>query len=108
MYYQRFQDLIEGAIAALNTLSDLASALNNDGSYATTVTNASTDRALLANRTLTGTVSGITKAMISLGSVDNTSDLLNNISAATQTALTLRATATDVTNNCYWAWTVCK
>ena len=41
----------------------------------------------LANPTFTGTVSGITKNMVGLGSVDNTSDANKPISTATQTAL---------------------
>jgi hypothetical protein len=45
----------------------------------------------LANPTFTGTVSGITKTMVGLGNVDNTSDLNKPISTATQTALDLKA-----------------
>lgn len=41
----------------------------------------------LANPTFTGTVSGITKGMVGLGNVDNTSDTNKPISSATQTAL---------------------
>ena len=44
-----------------------------------------------ANPTFTGTVSGITKAMVGLANVDNTSDLNKPISTATQTALNLKA-----------------
>lgn len=39
------------------------------------------------NPTFTGTVNGITKAMVGLGNVDNTSDISKPISTATQTAL---------------------
>lgn len=39
----------------------------------------------------TGTVSGITKAMVGLGNVDNTSDAAKPVSTATQTALDLKA-----------------
>lgn len=45
----------------------------------------------LASPTFTGTVSGITKAMVGLGNVDNTSDLSKPISTATQNALNLKA-----------------
>jgi hypothetical protein len=45
----------------------------------------------LASPTFTGTVSGITKSMVGLGNVDNTSDLNKPISTATQTALNLKA-----------------
>ena len=41
--------------------------------------------------TFTGTVSGITKAMVGLDEVDNTSDADKPVSAATQTALDLKA-----------------
>ena len=40
----------------------------------------------------TGTVVGVTKAMVGLANVDNTTDLLKPISTATQTALDLKAT----------------
>jgi len=44
----------------------------------------------LANPTFTGTVSGITKSMVGLGNVDNTSDANKPVSTATQTALNLK------------------
>jgi hypothetical protein len=48
-------------------------------------------KANIASPTFTGTVSGITKAMVGLSNVDNTSDLNKPISTATQTALNLKA-----------------
>ena len=45
------------------------------------------NRAKLAGPTFTGTVGGITKAMVGLGNVDNTTDAAKPISTATQTAL---------------------
>lgn len=80
-------NLLGTAPAALDTLNELAAALGNDPSFATTVTDALALKAPLASPTFTGTVSGITKAMVGLGSVDNTSDLSKPISTATQTAL---------------------
>ena len=44
-------------------------------------------KAPLASPTFTGTVSGITKAMVGLGNADNTSDANKPVSTATQTAL---------------------
>jgi hypothetical protein len=41
----------------------------------------------IASPTFTGTVSGVTKAMVGLGNVDNTSDANKPVSTATQTAL---------------------
>ena len=54
-------------------------------------------KANIESPTFTGTVSGITKAMVGLANVDNTSDLNKPISTATQTALDLKANAADVT-----------
>ena len=48
-------------------------------------------KAPLASPTFTGTVSGITKAMVGLGSVDNTADSAKPVSTAQQTALDLKA-----------------
>jgi hypothetical protein len=54
-------------------------------------------KANIESPTFTGTVSGITKAMVGLGNVDNTSDLNKPISTATKTALDLKANTADVT-----------
>ena len=52
----------------------------------------------IASPTFTGTVSGVTKSMVGLGSVDNTTDAAKPISTATQTALDLKlASATAAT-----------
>ena len=48
-------------------------------------------KAPLNNPTFTGTVSGVTKSMVGLGNVDNTSDANKPISSATQTVLDLKA-----------------
>jgi len=50
-----------------------------------------------ASPTFTGTVSGINKSMVGLGSVDNTSDEAKPISIATQTALDLKLNTMDAT-----------
>ncbi len=47
--------------------------------------------ARVASPTFTGTVGGITKSMVGLGNVDNTSDAAKPISTATQAALDLKA-----------------
>jgi hypothetical protein len=52
----------------------------------------------IASPTFTGTVSGITKTMVGLGNVDNTTDAAKPVSTATQTALDLKlASATAAT-----------
>ena len=48
-------------------------------------------KAPIANPTFTGTVSGVTKSMVGLGNVDNTTDANKPVSSATQTALDLKA-----------------
>jgi hypothetical protein len=47
-------------------------------------------KAPTADPTFTGTVSGITKSMVGLGNVNNTSDVNKPVSTATQTALDLK------------------
>lgn len=49
-------DLIDGAPGALNTLNELAAALNDDASYASTITTALAAKAPSASPTFTGTV----------------------------------------------------
>lgn len=53
----------------------------------------------LLSPTFTGTDSGITKTMVGLGNVDNTSDLNKPISTATQTALNLKENVANKQNS---------
>lgn len=80
-------NLIDAAPGALNTLNEIAAAINDDASYAATITTELTAKAPLNSPTFTGTVSGITKSMVGLENVDNTTDALKPISTATQTAI---------------------
>jgi hypothetical protein len=84
-------DLVASAPGALNTLNELAVALGNDQNFSTTITNSIATKAPIASPTFTGTVSGVTKAMVGLGNVDNTSDVDKPVSTANQTALDLKA-----------------
>ena len=115
-------NLIGGAPGALNTLNELAEAINDDASYAASITTALGNKqdkvanvsdteigyldgvtsaiqtqidakAPSADPTFTGTVSGVTKAHVGLGNVDNTSDANKPVSTATQTALDLKSNA---------------
>ncbi|NDB58662.1 hypothetical protein EB001_09470 [bacterium] len=118
-------NLIDTAPTTLNTLNELAAAINDDASFASTVTtalgtkldsstaastyltqsnasstyltqtNASTTYAPIASPTFTGTVGGITKSMVGLGNVDNTTDANKPVSTATQTALDLKLNLSD-------------
>jgi len=90
-------NLIDGAPTALNTLNELAAALGNDSSYAATITTALGAKAPIASPTFTGTVGGITKSMVGLANVDNTTDALKPVSTATQTALNLKASLASPT-----------
>ena len=54
-------------------------------------------KAPLASPTFTGTVAGITKSMVGLGNVDNTSDADKPVSTATQTALDAKASLSGAT-----------
>ena len=64
-------DLVNSAPGALDTLDELAQALGDDASFASTVTTAIGLRAPIESPTFTGTVSGITKTMVGLGNVVN-------------------------------------
>jgi len=83
--------VIDTAPAALDTLNELAAALGDDANFATTITTSIGTKAPIDSPTFTGTVSGITKSMVGLGSVDNTTDADKPVSTATQTALNLKA-----------------
>jgi hypothetical protein len=79
--------VIDSSPSALNTLNELAAAINDDASFASTVTTALGTKAPTESPNFTGTVSGITKSMVGLSDVDNTTDANKPISTATQTAL---------------------
>jgi hypothetical protein len=87
--YALYAGNVKGADGKLNT-SDTAAMLKP---YFTAINL----KANIESPTFTGTVSGITKAMVGLANVDNTSDIDKPISTATQAALDLKANATDVT-----------
>ena len=78
-------NLIDGAPNVLDTLNELADAIGNDANFSTTIINGLSGKAPLNSPSFTGTVNGITKAMVGLGDVDNTSDLDKPVSTATQT-----------------------
>lgn len=67
------------------------SAHNHSTGDITGLTTALDSKAPLASPTFTGTVSGVTKAHVGLGNVDNTSDTGKPVSTAQQTALNLKA-----------------
>ena len=78
---------------AISDVASLQAALDLKLASAT----AATTYAPLASPTFTGTVSGITKAMVGLSNVDNTSDVNKPVSSATQTALDLKLNITAST-----------
>jgi hypothetical protein len=86
--YALYSGGVKGLDAKLN-ISDTAAMLKP---YFTSINL----KANIESPTFTGTVSGITKAMVGLGNVDNTADLDKPVSTATQAALDLKANATDV------------
>ena len=83
--------IIDGAPGVLNTLNELADAIGDDPAFFTTVTNSLALKAPIANPTFTGTVGGVTKSMVGLANVDNTTDALKPVSTAAQAALDLKA-----------------
>lgn len=86
----RIESRLGVAPLALDTFTEFAAALGNDANFATTTAAALAAKAPVNNPTFTGTVGGVTKAMVGLGSVDNTADAAKPISTATQNALNSR------------------
>jgi hypothetical protein len=97
----RIGDIIASAPAELDTLNKLASALGDDANFSTTITNSLSEKAPLESPTFTGTVSGITKTMVDLGNVENTSDNDKPVSILQLVALDTKAdlSATDTSLN---------
>ena len=70
-------EMLDGVTSAIQTqINDKLSSATAASTYAP-----------IASPTFTGTVSGISKSMVGLGNVDNTSDANKPVSTATQTAL---------------------
>jgi hypothetical protein len=107
--------LVGTAPAALNTIAELSAALGDDASVISSLTTVvgnklnSSDaattyetitnvalKAPISNPTFTGTVSGITKAMVGLTNVNDTSDADKPISTLTQAALDLKGSQSDL------------
>jgi len=83
-------DLTNGAGAAYDTLKELQDLIIADEGAVSSLTTLVGTKAPIASPTFTGTVSGITKSMVGLGNVDNTTDAGKPVSTATQTALDLK------------------
>ena len=81
-------NLVNSAPGALDTLDELAQALGDDASFATTVTTSIGLKAPIDSPAFTGTVTGITKTMVGLGNV------LNETKATAFTSPTFTGTAT--------------
>ncbi|MFN6072835.1 MAG: fibrobacter succinogenes major paralogous domain-containing protein, partial [Bacteroidota bacterium] len=82
--------------SALNLTSRLATKLNaTDTAY---LSNRIDLKAPINNPTFTGTVGGISKTMVGLSNVDNTSDVAKPISSATQTELSNKLNIADTSN----------
>ena len=84
-------NLVNSAPGALDTLDELAQALGDDASFATTVTTSIGLKAPIDSPAFTGTVTGITKTMIGLGNV------LNETKATAFTSPTFTGTVTAPT-----------
>ena len=89
--------VVNGAPATFDTLKEISDYIAADQTAASSLTTlvgtklssstAASTYAPLASPTFTGTVSGVTKSMVGLENVDNTTDALKPISTATQSAL---------------------
>ena len=94
--------LVDGAPGALDTLNEISTQLSNDADAVAALTLVVASK-VPATRTinthdLTADIS-LTKSDIGLGNCDNTSDANKPVSTATQTALDLKASASDVSTH---------
>ncbi|WP_366186307.1 DUF1566 domain-containing protein [Flavobacterium ovatum] len=76
---------------ATNVSGIVAIANGGTGSATQNFVDVTSDQTVAGNKTFTGTISGITKTMVGLANVDNTSDANKPVSTAAQTALDLKA-----------------
>lgn len=86
-YFVDLDTMIAGAPGLLNSLDEIAAAINDDPAFFTTIASSISSKAPIASPTFTGTVSGVTKSMVGLGSVDNTADTAKPVSTAQATAI---------------------
>ena len=93
--------LINSAPGTLDTLGEIATAMNASNDAAAALVIAVNLKAPIASPTFTGTVGGITKDMVGLANADNTTDALKPISTATQTALDLKLNLSEPSVDCY-------
>jgi hypothetical protein len=85
------QAVVGAAPAALNTLAEITTQLASDESAVASIVTLVGTKAPLASPTFTGTVSGVSKAMVGLGNVDDTTDANKPLSSADIAALALKA-----------------
>ena len=75
----------------IETLDGVTSSIQTQLNARLESATAASTYAPIASPTFTGTVSGVTKAMVGLANVDNTADTAKPVSTATQSALDLKA-----------------
>jgi len=90
-------NLIDGAPAALDTLNELAAAINDDASYASTITTALGTKAPIDSPTFTGTVT--LPSTTSIGDASATEiGYLDGVTSSIQTQLDAKASATSISD----------
>ena len=95
--------IADGAVTSLKIANDtiVDADINSAAAIAQSkISGLTTDlglKAPIANPTFTGTVGGVTKSMVGLGSVDNTADTAKPVSTAQQAALDLKANSATPT-----------
>ena len=84
-------NIIDGAPAALNTLNEIAAAIADDGTFATTIVNSLSGKLSLGGGVMTGAIAMGTNKITNLGAPENSTD------AATKYYIDQITTATDAT-----------
>lgn len=93
----QFPPSLRAAIAKYPELTNFFAPKASAALTSPTLTTPTLTTPTLSNAKFTGTTTGITKAMVGLTNVDNTTDLLKPISTATQTALNAKAPLSNPT-----------
>ena len=93
----RITNLIDGAPAALDTLNELASALNDDSAFHTTVTNSIATKLPLAGGTMTGAIAMGTNKITGLGDPTSAQDAATRSFVLSQVASGLPTTGGTMT-----------
>lgn len=92
-------NLVASSPAALNTLNELAAAINDDASFSTTMTNSLATKLPLAGGTMSGSIAMGTSKITGIGDPTSTQDAVSKNYSDTQDALKLNLSGGTLTGS---------